>query len=66
MAGKTRVAKYQADRTNQKLYFCRLACQAAANTRAINNYTKRTVKPLFFIYTAPILLLYKSLEIFMV
>ena len=29
MADKTRVAKYQADRTNQKLYFCRLACQAA-------------------------------------
>lgn len=31
MAGKTRVAQYQADRTNQKLYFCRLACQAAEN-----------------------------------
>ena len=30
MAGKTRVAQYQADRTNQKLYFCRLACQTAA------------------------------------
>lgn len=30
MAGKTRVAQYQADRTNQKLYFCRLACKAAA------------------------------------
>ena len=29
MAGKTRVAQYQADRTNQKLYFCRLACKAA-------------------------------------
>lgn len=28
MAGKSRVAKYQADRTNQKLYFCRLSCQA--------------------------------------
>ncbi len=27
MVGKTRVAKYQADRTNQKLYFCRLVCQ---------------------------------------
>ena len=32
MAGKTRVAKYQADRTNQKLYFCRLSCQAAGST----------------------------------
>lgn len=31
MAGKTRVAQYQADRTNQKLYFCRLACKAAAD-----------------------------------
>lgn len=30
MAGKTRVAQYQADRTNQKLYFCRLACKAAS------------------------------------
>lgn len=32
MAGKTRVAKYQADRTNQKLYFCRLSCQSAGST----------------------------------
>ena len=32
MAGKTRVAKYHTDRTNQKLYFCRLACQAADNS----------------------------------
>lgn len=32
MAGKTRVAQYQADRTNQKLYFCRLACKAAADS----------------------------------
>ena len=27
---KNRVARYQADRTNQKFYFCRLACKQAA------------------------------------
>lgn len=32
MAGKTRVAQYQADRTNQKLYFCRLSCRAAESS----------------------------------
>ncbi|WP_227431330.1 DUF6586 family protein [Psychrobacter sp. I-STPA6b] len=29
MSGKNRVARYQADRTNQKFYFCRLACKQA-------------------------------------
>ena len=29
MADKPRVARYQADRTNQKFYFCRLACVEA-------------------------------------
>ena len=30
MSAKGRVARYQADRTNQKFYFCRLACKQAA------------------------------------
>lgn len=30
MSKKNRVARYQADRTNQKFYFCRLACKQAA------------------------------------
>lgn len=30
MSEKNRVARYQADRTNQKFYFCRLACKQAA------------------------------------
>ena len=45
MAGKTRVAKYQADRTNQKLYFCRLACQAAATTSASYGQPAEPVSP---------------------
>lgn len=32
---KTRVARYQADRTNQKLYFVRLCCQAAEQSEDI-------------------------------
>ncbi len=32
MADKGRVARYQADRTNQKFYFCRKACQEAGLT----------------------------------
>ncbi|WP_019673428.1 DUF6586 family protein [Psychrobacter lutiphocae] len=32
MAEKGRVARYQADRTNQKFYFCRLACKQAGET----------------------------------
>ena len=32
MADKGRVARYQADRTNQKFYFCRLACKQAGDT----------------------------------
>ena len=47
MAGKTRVAKYQADRTNQKLYFCRLACQAAGNTNDKQLYPCYLVNDLF-------------------
>ena len=31
MAG--RVARYQADRTNQKMYFCRIYCQQAEQTQ---------------------------------
>ncbi|WP_296405533.1 DUF6586 family protein [Psychrobacter sp.] len=32
MADKSRVARYQADRTNQKFYFCRIACKLAGET----------------------------------
>lgn len=32
MADKGRVARYQADRTNQKFYFCRIACKQAGET----------------------------------
>lgn len=32
MADKGRVARYQADRTNQKFYFCRIACKQASET----------------------------------
>lgn len=32
MADKGRVARYQADRTNQKFYFCRVACKQAGET----------------------------------
>lgn len=52
MAGKTRVAKYQADRTNQKLYFCRLACQAAANTSDKQLYQAHCETAIFHLYGA--------------
>ncbi len=50
MAGKTRVAKYQADRTNQKLYFCRLACQAAGNTSDKQLYQAHCETAIFHLY----------------
>ena len=50
MAGKTRVAKYQADRTNQKLYFCRLACQAAATTNDKQYYQAHCETAIFHLY----------------
>ena len=50
MAGKTRVAKYQADRTNQKLYFCRLACQAASNTSDKQLYQAHCETAIFHLY----------------
>ncbi|WP_372843550.1 DUF6586 family protein [Psychrobacter sp.] len=50
MADKTRVAKYQADRTNQKLYFCRLACQAAANTTDKQLYQAHCETAIFHLY----------------
>ncbi len=31
----TRVARYHADRTNQKLYFARLSCQQAEQTEHV-------------------------------
>lgn len=50
MAGKTRVAKYQADRTNQKLYFCRLACQAAGSTSDKQLYQAHCETAIFHLY----------------
>ena len=50
MACKTRVAKYQADRTNQKLYFCRLACQAASNTSDKQLYQAHCETAIFHLY----------------
>lgn len=50
MAGKTRVAKYQADRTNQKLYFCRLSCQAAGNTTDKQLYQAHCETAIFHLY----------------
>ncbi len=50
MAGKTRVAKYQADRTNQKLYFCRLACQAAGDSNDKQLYQAHCETAIFHLY----------------
>lgn len=50
MAGKTRVAKYQADRTNQKLYFCRLACQAAGDSTDKQLYQAHCETAIFHLY----------------
>ena len=52
MAGKTRVAKYQADRTNQKLYFCRLSCQAAGSTDDKQLYQAHCETAIFHLYGA--------------
>lgn len=52
MASKTRVAKYQADRTNQKLYFCRLSCQAAGNTDDKQLYQSHCETAIFHLYGA--------------
>ncbi|OLF38875.1 MULTISPECIES: DUF6586 family protein [unclassified Psychrobacter] len=50
MAGKGRVAKYQADRTNQKLYFCRLACQAAGDSSDKQLYQAHCETAIFHLY----------------
>lgn len=50
MAGKTRVAKYHADRTNQKLYFCRLACQAADGSNDKQLYQAHCETAIFHLY----------------
>ena len=50
MADKTRVAKYQADRTNQKLYFCRLACQEADSTNDKQVYQAHCETAIFHLY----------------
>lgn len=52
MAGKTRVAKYQADRTNQKLYFCRLSCQAAGSINDKQLYQAHCETAIFHLYGA--------------
>ncbi|MGO3119782.1 MAG: DUF6586 family protein [Moraxellaceae bacterium] len=52
MAGKTRVAKYQADRTNQKLYFCRLSCQSAGATNDKQLYQAHCETAIFHLYGA--------------
>ncbi|HCN18392.1 MULTISPECIES: DUF6586 family protein [Psychrobacter] len=52
MAGKTRVAKYQADRTNQKLYFCRLSCQAAGSTNDKQLYQAHCETAIFHLHGA--------------
>lgn len=52
MAGKTRVAKYQADRTNQKLYFCRLSCKAAGSTNDKQLYQAHCETAIFHLYGA--------------
>lgn len=52
MAGKTRVAKYQADRTNQKLYFCRLACKEAGSTTDKQIYQAHCETAIFHLYGA--------------
>lgn len=50
MTGKTRVAKYQADRTNQKVYFCRLACQAAGDSSDKQLYQAHCETAIFHLY----------------
>lgn len=52
MADKTRVAQYQADRTNQKLYFCRLACQAATKTSSKQLYQAECETAIFHLQGA--------------
>lgn len=52
MADKTRVAKYQADRTNQKLYFCRLSCQAAGGVNDKQLYQAHCETAIFHLYGA--------------
>ncbi len=50
MAEKGRVAKYQADRTNQKLYFCRLSCQAAGSSGDKQLYQAHCETAIFHLY----------------
>ncbi|WP_367109702.1 DUF6586 family protein [uncultured Psychrobacter sp.] len=50
MADKSRVAKYQADRTNQKLYFCRLSCQAAGSSIDKQLYQAHCETAIFHLY----------------
>ena len=50
MADRGRVAKYQADRTNQKLYFCRLSCQAAGSSSDKQLYQAHCETAIFHLY----------------
>lgn len=52
MSEKGRVARYQADRTNQKLYFCRLACKAAGEAQDKQLYQGHCETAIFHLHGA--------------
>lgn len=52
MSQKNRVHRYQADRTNQKLYFCRLACQQAEQAKNKQLYQAQCETAVFHLYGA--------------
>lgn len=52
MSERNRVARYQADRTNQKLYFCRLSCQAAENADDKQQYQAHCESAIFHLQGA--------------
>ncbi|GAA0316534.1 DUF6586 family protein [Psychrobacter aestuarii] len=50
MAQKNPAAQYYQERTNQKLYFCRLACQAAGETADKQLYQAHCENAIFHLY----------------
>src|SRR5690606_34845810 len=48
----TRVARYHADRTNQKLYFARLACQQAEQTQHVQQAQAQREATVFHLHCA--------------
>ena len=52
MADKPRVARYQADRTNQKFYFCRLACVEADKAVDKQQYQAHCETAIFHLHGA--------------